>query len=150
MEVDYEEYYRQDDLDLKTVQGKIQIWLATGLMDGGTIILHCRYEDKVFQIISRQFTIEHKHEQSEFLYLNERAIVFHSEEEKIILKLIQESINAADSLWFVPIFIKILLWSKRKKGYWVYIFKREILNFAKSKEYLQLANSGFSDSSTEK
>lgn len=145
--MDDADYYRKDEIDLTTVREKIQIWMATAIMDGGTMFFYCRYEDKLFQIISRQFTIEGKHDVPEFLFLNETPVALHSAEEKLILRLIKESVNAADSLPFLPNFIKLFLWSRKKKAYWIYIFKREIARFIKSKEYLQLAGSTHSNTS---
>jgi hypothetical protein len=107
-------------------------------MDGGTIYLNCRYKDKYFRIVSRQWTIIAKLENKEpkhFLYVNKNLIKTNSNEEKIVLKLIKHSINAADNLWFLPKFIKTLVWSKRHPAYLIEIFKNEILNFADSKEY---------------
>lgn len=141
----YEDYYRQDEIDPENIKNKIQIWAVTGIMDGGTIILYCRHENKLFQIKSKQFTIEENHPLSEFLSLNEAPIRIHSEKEKVILKLIQESVNAADPFWFIPKWIKFWFWSKRKKAYWVHIFKRELLIFVKTKKYLQLTESRSAD-----
>lgn len=139
------DFEREDEIDLKEIDGQIEIWHASAFMDGGTILLNCRYKDKLFQIVSRQWTIISKNtieEAKDFLHINKNVIKINSNEEKTILKLIKQSSNtAADNLWFLPKFIKTYLWSKgylwsrRKFAYSIEIFKQEILNFADSKKY---------------
>jgi hypothetical protein len=138
--MDTQNFEREDDIDLMIINGQIDIWHASALMDGGTIYLHCRYKDKYFNIISKQWTILAKFDiKKEFLFVNKNAIKINSIEEQFIIKIIQQSINAADNLWFLPKFIKTHIWSKRKPAYWIEIFKNEILNFANSKEYIDVA-----------
>ncbi|MCZ8286153.1 MAG: hypothetical protein O9353_11930 [Bacteroidia bacterium] len=133
-------FEREDDIDLMNINGQIEIWYASALMDGGTIYLHCRYKDKYFNIISKQWTILAKFDiEKEFLFINKNAITIDSIEEKTIIKIVQQSINSADKLPFLPKFIKTHIWSKRKPAYWIEILKNEILNFVNSKEYIDIA-----------
>lgn len=129
------DYHRLDNIDLRNINGQIEIWDSGAIMDGGTLILCCRYDGKLFQISTKQHTIKHNAQIKKFLHLNENVIPIQSEEEDTILRLLRESKNVADNLRFLPKFLRKILWSKRNLAYWIEDCKDEVLRFADSKEY---------------
>lgn len=137
---DREDDINLDDIDLMSIRGQIEILQVETLMDGGTIIFHCHFKDKHFRIASTQYTLLSEGQRRAFLHLNKKPIRVNSEDEKVLLKLLKESINAADKLRILPKFFKKHIWSKRKHAYWIEIFKNEVLNFIHSKEYADISD----------
>jgi hypothetical protein len=79
---------REDNINIKNIVGQIEIWLASAIMDDGTIFLNCRCKDKYLRIVSRQWTIITKNkleDNKHFLYINQKVVKINSDEEKLYL-----------------------------------------------------------------
>jgi hypothetical protein len=129
----------EKQISLADIEDKIEIVDVSPLMDGGTIVLSCKYDNEYFQIRLNQRSQQSQEDEPGALYFNNALIRAKSNDENKIIELLNSAINTADQFPRVPKILKSIFWTKKNKAYWINRFSRDVIKFIQSEKYLKLA-----------